>query len=135
MTIESRKDNLLNIYKEMAINDEIPVTSLFDGLFVFCYKYLNTNIVTNRILTYEISTFYLSIILSILNAIFYKSTENKTIKEIEKILNYLVDISKYSNVKDIPSYTDEYRLDPSSILSRKDLLFKPINKIKGSTNG
>ena len=128
--IQENKNKLFKIYKNINTNKEIPVSSLFDSLFAFQYKYLNTNVITNRRLSYEISQLYLSIINSIYTSIFYKSHENKTIEAVEKITNYIISISKYSNVKDIPSFTDEYKKDPSSILTRQEYLFIPINKIK-----
>ena len=130
MTIKNNKIQHKNIIKGMAIDENINVSSLYDSLFAFSYKYLNTNIITNRRISYEISTVYLSIINSIYTAIFYKSKENKTIEAVEKIINYIISISKYPNVKDIPSYNDEYKKDIDSILTRQEILLQPLKRIK-----
>ena len=130
MTINDKKTYLLEYYKGMAIDKDIPVTSLYDALYFFSYKYLNTNIIIDRRLSYETSQFYISIINSIYIAIFYKSKENKTIEAVEKIINYIKDISKYPNVKDIPSYNDEYKKDIDSILTRQEILLQPLKRIK-----
>ena len=130
MNINEKKKDLIKIYNQMAITNDISVYSLYDALFSFSYIYLNTNIVANRTLTYETSKFYISIINKIIESIFYKNNTAKTIREVERIISYITDISKYSNIKDIPSYDDSYRIDPEAIKTRKEILLEPIKNIK-----